>query len=61
MMRLFIGLQPSQQFREALSLVQDSLRANGVTGRYLDPSNLHMTLAFIGGVVGGCDGAASCG
>lgn len=47
-MRLFVGLQPSQEFREALSLVQDSLRANGVTGRYLNPSNLHMTLAFIG-------------
>jgi len=47
-MRLFVGLQPSQEFREALSMVQDRLYANGVTGRYLDPSNLHMTLAFIG-------------
>lgn len=47
-MRLFVGLQPSQDFKEALTQVQDRLRASGVTGRYLDPSNLHMTLAFIG-------------
>lgn len=47
-MRLFVGLQPTQKFREALALVQDRLRESGVTGRYLDPSNLHMTLAFIG-------------
>lgn len=47
-MRMFVGLQPSQEFREALALVQDRLRASSVTGRYLDPSNLHMTLAFIG-------------
>ena len=47
-MRLFVGLQPSPEFREALGQIQDRLRAVGVTGRYLDPSNLHMTLAFIG-------------
>ena len=47
-MRLFVGLRPSDEFRAALSVMQDRLRAAGVTGRYLDPSNLHMTLAFIG-------------
>ncbi len=47
-MRLFVGLQPSPEFREALTRVQDRLRTVGATGRYLDPSNLHMTLAFIG-------------
>ena len=47
-MRLFVGLRPSDGFRAALSLLQDRLRASGVTGRYLDPENLHMTLAFIG-------------
>ena len=47
-MRLFVGLKPSDEFRSALSLLQDRLRAAGVTGQYLDPSNLHMTLAFIG-------------
>lgn len=47
-MRLFVGLQPSDEFRTALSGLQGRLREAGVTGRYLDPSNLHMTLAFIG-------------
>jgi len=47
-MRLFVGLQPTPEFREALTQIQGRLRAAGVAGRYLDPSNLHMTLAFIG-------------
>ena len=47
-MRLFVGLRPSDEFRSALSVLQDRLRTAGVTGQYLDPSNLHMTLAFIG-------------
>ena len=47
-MRIFVGLQPSPAFRDALASVQDRLRAAGVTGRYLTPSNLHLTLAFIG-------------
>ena len=47
-MRLFVGIRPSPEFRDALSLLQDRLRESGVIGRYLDPSNLHMTLAFIG-------------
>ena len=47
-MRLFVGLRPSDEFRSALSLLQERLRAAGVTGQFLDPSNLHMTLAFIG-------------
>ncbi len=47
-MRLFVGLRPSDDFRAALSELQDRLRTAGVTGRFLDPSNLHMTLAFIG-------------
>ncbi len=47
-MRIFIALQPTPPFRDALALVQDRLRAAGVAGRYLTPSNLHLTLAFIG-------------
>ena len=47
-MRLFIGIQPTDEFRSALSVLQDRLRTAGITGRFLDPSNLHMTLAFIG-------------
>ena len=48
LMRLFVALQPTAAFREALALLQDRLRAAGVTGRYLTPDNLHLTLAFIG-------------
>ena len=47
-MRIFVGLRPSESFRAALAVLQDRLRSAGVTGRYLDPRNLHMTLAFIG-------------
>ena len=47
-MRLFVGLEPTPDFRGALAEVQERLRAAGVAGRYLSPSNLHMTLAFIG-------------
>ncbi|MBR5111692.1 MAG: hypothetical protein IK099_16045 [Clostridia bacterium] len=47
-MRLFVGLQPSPAFREALSELQERLRLVGVEGRYVTPDNLHLTLAFIG-------------
>lgn len=47
-MRIFAAIRPTDTFRAALSALQDNLRAAGVTGRYLDPSGLHMTLAFIG-------------
>jgi len=47
-MRLFVGLRPSDDFRAALSVLQDRLRASGIKGRFLDPANLHMTLAFVG-------------
>ena len=47
-MRIFVGLQPAPDFREALGAVQQRLREAGVTGRYLDPVHLHLTLAFIG-------------
>ena len=47
-MRLFVGLEPTPDFRAALSELQMQLQAAGVEGRYLSPSNLHMTLAFIG-------------
>ena len=47
-MRLFVGLEPTPDFRAALSELQRQLQTAGVDGRYLSPSNLHMTLAFIG-------------
>ena len=47
-MRIFAALQPTPAFRDALASLQDRLRAAGVAGQYLPPSNLHLTLAFIG-------------
>ncbi len=47
-MRLFVGLRPSEAFRRALSELQAQLQDAGIAAKYLDPSNLHMTLAFIG-------------
>lgn len=47
-MRLFVGLRPSEEFRTALAVLQDRLRAAGVSGRFPDPSGLHLTLAYIG-------------
>ena len=47
-MRLFAALWPSEDFRAALSVLQSRLRSAGITAGYLEPSNLHLTLAFIG-------------
>ena len=47
-MRLFVGLRPSEAFRRVLSELQVQLPDAGIAAKYLDPSNLHMTLAFIG-------------
>ena len=48
MMRLFIALEPSPAFRDALAALQERLRAAGVTARWREPDSLHLTLAFIG-------------
>lgn len=47
-MRLFVGIQPTEEFLNALCLLQERLLKAGVDGRFIDRSNLHMTLAFIG-------------
>ena len=47
-MRLFVGLRLSEAFRRSLSELQAQLQDAGIAAKYLDPSNLHMTLAFIG-------------
>ena len=47
-MRIFVGLEPTPDFRATLSELQAQLKAAGVEGRYLSPLNMHMTLAFIG-------------
>jgi len=47
-MRLFVGLRPTEKIRTVLSELQSQLQAAGIAANYLDRSNLHMTLAFIG-------------
>ena len=47
-MRLFIALNFSPRFREALSDITGRLAAESVFGRPTPPENHHLTLAFIG-------------
>ena len=47
-MRLFIGISPTDEVRKGLVKAQGFLQRHGITGAYLTPENLHMTLAFIG-------------
>ena len=47
-MRLFIGISPSDDVRRSLVRMQGFLSRHGISGTYLTPENLHMTLAFIG-------------
>ncbi len=47
-MRLFIAMQFDDVILEALTGLQESLRAQRVTGNYTSRENLHLTLAFIG-------------
>ena len=47
-MRLFIGISPTDEVRNALVKMQNFLQRSGITGSFLTPDNLHMTLAYIG-------------
>ena len=47
-MRLFVGISPTDDVRRALVKAQSFLQRHGISGAYLTPENLHLTLAFIG-------------
>ena len=47
-MRQFIALTFNSSFKEELVHIIDSLKEEGIKGKYYDPDNLHMTLAFFG-------------
>lgn len=47
-MRLFIAIRLTEEMKEALTDMQDSLREQGIYGRETPPENMHLTLAFIG-------------
>ena len=47
-MRLFLAIRLSEEMREALTSLQEDMRAAGVKGNYTKPENLHLTIAFIG-------------
>ena len=47
-MRLFIGIRPTDNIRKALVKAQGYLLRHGISGAWVTPENLHMTLAFIG-------------
>ena len=47
-MRLFIAINLSEEMKESLMDIQDSMRAFGIRGNATEPENMHLTLAFIG-------------
>ena len=47
-MRLFIAINLYDNFKSALTSMQDDLRSQHVGGNYSPIENLHITLAFIG-------------
>lgn len=47
-MRQFIALTFNSSFKEELVHIMDTLKEEGVQGKYYNPDNLHMTLAFFG-------------
>ena len=47
-MRLFTALAPDAALRRELAGIQESLKQQGIQGRYSRPENLHMTLVFLG-------------
>lgn len=47
-MRQFIALTFNSSFKEELVHIMDSLKEEGIKGKYYDSDNLHMTLAFFG-------------
>ena len=52
-MRLFVGIELDDRVREAAAQISDSLRrklSQNVDARWIDSSNLHITLWFIGEV-----------
>ena len=47
-MRLFVAINLSDEIKEALMDIQETMRNGGIRGRETVPDNLHLTLAFIG-------------
>lgn len=47
-MRQFIALTFNSSFKEELVRIMDTLKEEGIQGKYYDSDNLHMTLAFFG-------------
>ena len=47
-MRLFISINLSEEMKESLMDIQDTMRTYGVRGNETVPENMHLTLAFIG-------------
>lgn len=47
-MRQFIALTFNSSFKEEIVHIMDSLKEENIEGKYYDPDNLHMTLAFFG-------------
>ena len=47
-MRLFISINLTEDMKDAIMDIQDSMMFIGVQGNFTKPGNMHLTLAFIG-------------
>ena len=47
-MRMFIAAELSDQIKDSLCKTIDYLQQHGISGRFTERENLHLTLAFIG-------------
>ena len=47
-MRLFIAVVLSDEMKDALISIQNTMYDKGIRGNYTTEENMHLTLAFIG-------------
>ena len=47
-MRLFIAILPDENIRSELTRIQKEMYRAGIRGNYMEPYNMHITLAYIG-------------
>jgi 2'-5' RNA ligase len=49
-MRAFIAIELSPEIKEALARLVKDLQEEGIQGRWVPPSNIHLTLRFLGNI-----------
>ena len=49
-MRLFVGIELDDDARDACAAIAARLEASGLSAKYVEPTNYHMTIVFLGNV-----------